>query len=103
MKCALLLIGCVLTPSVIAQSPCLIVQHSEKLKGMASWTWKAQHNWKPFEYVAGDFPQGIKFKSGLKDDDIQRIRDKGGKVVILPPEYAPKDLDEAKQSCKASN
>jgi hypothetical protein len=82
-----------------AADPCLIVQHSEKVKGTASWTAAAQMRYRPFEYVASDFPKGMKFQNGLGDSDINKIRQKGGRVIILVPNYTPSDLDEAKKSC----
>jgi hypothetical protein len=82
-----------------AADPCVIVQHSEKLKGMARWTAAPQMRYRPFGYVTGDFPKGMKFQSALRDSDINKIRQKGGRVIILVPNYTSSDLDEAKKSC----
>jgi hypothetical protein len=38
----------------------------------------------PYDYVAGDFPKGMEFRSTLGDKQIRKIKDHGGKVIILP-------------------
>jgi hypothetical protein len=52
-----------------------------------------------YQYVDGDFPKGIKFRVSLSDHDLEKIRKKGGGVVILSPHYSPEDFDKAEKSC----
>jgi hypothetical protein len=67
------------------------------MTGIATWS----RNYRPLEYVWGEFPEGMKFKSGLKDGDVRKIREKGGRVIVLPQPYTHDDLEAAKKSCEA--
>jgi hypothetical protein len=52
--------------------------------------------------LAGDYPAGFPFRSSVKDKDkdVDKIRAKGGRVVILDPHYTRDDLEKAKESCQ---
>jgi len=50
--------------------------------------------------VEGDLPPGVKFHGRLTDNDVRKIQQKGGKVVMMEPKYSADDLREAKQSCR---
>jgi hypothetical protein len=78
--------------------PCLILKTYQK-KGADAFThWTVP---KPFNYVEGDFPTGIKFRSELNDKHIREVKGRGGQVVILKSDYALPDLEDARKSCKA--
>jgi hypothetical protein len=72
---------------------CLIVKHAtaarQLLLSNASW-----------QYVAGEFPKGMKFKADIKDKDVRKIKDSGGKVVVVPQDYGTADLEAAKRECQ---
>jgi hypothetical protein len=44
-------------------------------------------------------PRGVSFHSRLTDHDVRSIENKGGKVVILEPEYTTEYLDHARKEC----
>lgn len=50
-------------------------------------------------YLAGDYPAGVSFRSEIKDKEIDKIKAKGGRVLILDPHYTREDLDKAKNAC----
>ena len=52
-------------------------------------------------YVAGEYPRGFHFRSEVKDKDVDKIKAKGGQVVVLHGEYTPEELDAAKNQCEA--
>ena len=72
---------------------CLIVKHA----GVSHQVWVSGANW---QYVAGDFPKGMKWKSNITDRNIRKIKEDGGQVVIVPEKYSASDLEEAKKSCQ---
>jgi len=51
-------------------------------------------------YVAGEYPQGVPFRSSIKDKDVDKIRAKNGQVIILDSQYTREDLEKAKQKCQ---
>lgn len=79
-----------------APKSCVIVRHHQHRFGENTWK---MH--KPFDYVEGEFPSGIKFVAELGDKQIESIHDKGGKVVILQAGYQLPDLQDARDQCKA--
>lgn len=88
-----LLLGLFLVASSAQAAPsCLIVKHASAARQF----FVNGSNW---QYVAGDFPSGMKWKSNIWDRDIRKVKKLGGKVVILKPDYTAADLDEAKKSC----
>jgi hypothetical protein len=42
---------------------------------------------------------GIPFRSQIKDKDVDKIRAKGGRVIILGTKYTHDDLEKAKKEC----
>lgn len=54
-------------------------------------------------YLAGEYPPGVPFRSSLKDKDVDKIKAKGGRVLILDPHYTHEDLDNAKQKCESTS
>jgi predicted NUDIX family NTP pyrophosphohydrolase len=83
----LLLLFVLVVPSFAGDPPCLIVKHA------GIWVIP---NW---QYVEGDFPEGMKWKSNLTDRNIRQIKQKGGKVVIVPEKYSSIDLEDARKQC----
>ena len=75
-------------------SSCLIVKHAST----AHQAFVSGANW---QYVAGEFPKGMKWKSNITDRNIRKIKESGGQVVIVPETYSIADLEEAKKSCQA--
>jgi hypothetical protein len=71
-------------PSFAGDQPCLIAKQAG--------IWVIGPNW---QYVEGDFPAGMKWKSNLTDRNIQ----KGGRVVIVPEKYSSIDLEDARKQC----
>jgi len=50
-------------------------------------------------YLAGEYPAGVPFRSEIKDKEVDKIKAKGGRVLILDPHYTREDLDKAKTAC----
>lgn len=81
--------------STQAERPsCLIVKHAST----AHQFFVSGANW---QYVAGDFPKGMKWKSNVRDRDIRKIKEMGGRVVVIRPEYSADDLAQARKECAA--
>jgi len=78
--------------SLHAAPSCLIVKHASAARQF----FVNGANW---QYVAGDFPAGMKWKSNIWDRDIRKAKKLGGKVVTLKSDYTAADLEEAKRSC----
>lgn len=55
----------------------------------------------PYDYVEGEFPQGMKFIGHLGDKHVQEIRDRGGKVIFLRLGYQLADQKDAREQCAA--
>jgi hypothetical protein len=53
-------------------------------------------NW---EYVAGDFPKGMKFKGHITDRGIRKIKEKGGQVEVVGNGYTAEDVAQAQKRC----
>jgi hypothetical protein len=83
---------------VATSSPCIIVKMYQKKAADAFIRWTVP---KPFNYVEGDLPVGIKFRFELNDKHIREIQERGGHVVVLKSEYGLPDLQDARQFCKA--
>ena len=45
------------------------------------------------------FPAGMKWKSNITDRGVRQIKEKGGKVVIVPEKYSTVDLEDARKQC----
>ena len=81
----------------VAQDPrfttCLIVKHASNAHQLSV----NASNW---QYIAGDFPKGMKSKSNMTDRNIREIQENGGQVVVVQPNYTTKELKQAQTSCK---
>lgn len=78
--------------------PCVIVKIYQKRAADAFIRWTSP---KPYNYVEGNLPAGMKFRNELGDNHVREIQQKGGHVVVLKFEYALPDLEDARRSCKA--
>jgi hypothetical protein len=85
-----------------AKAPCVILSSIEPAKGIATWSVEGRHQKHALTYLAGDYPPGVPFRSSISDKDVDKIKAKGGRVIILDPHYTREDLDKAKQSCENS-
>ncbi len=74
---------------------CLIVKHAST----AHQFFISGANW---QYVAGDFPKGTKWKSNIRDRDVRKIKDMGGKVVVVASDYSAANLEDARKQCLAT-
>lgn len=77
---------------------CLIVKPHLKRASEALFRWTQP---KPFDYVEGDYPKGMKFHYEIGDKTIREIKEKGGQVVVIKPDYALADLEDARKNCKS--
>ena len=41
----------------------------------------------------------MKWKSNISDGDIRKVKENGGKVVVIPANYKMEDLDDARKQC----
>jgi hypothetical protein len=71
---------------------CLIVKHASTSRQF----FVSGANW---QYVAGEFPKDMKWKSNVTDRDIRKIKAKGGRVIVVKPDYGVTDLEAAKREC----
>ena len=74
---------------------CVIVKHASTAHQM----FVSGANW---QFVSGDFPAGMKWKSNIPDRTIRKIKEMGGRVVIVAQTYTSADLDAAKKRCSDS-
>lgn len=72
---------------------CLIVKHASTARQM----FVSGANW---QYVAGDFPKGMKWKSNITDRNIRKIKELGGLVVTLNSNYTASELAQAQKACR---
>lgn len=80
-----------------AEHPCVILKNHPRSVAEALSRWTPT---KPYDYVEGDLPKGFKFHSEVGDKDVQKIKERGGKVVIIKPDYATAELEDARRQCK---
>jgi hypothetical protein len=59
------------------------------------------HPHQPFDYVEGAYPSGCKWRSELGDSDVRDVQKKGGKVVVMRPDYEAADLEDARKQCQS--
>ncbi len=76
-----------------AIKPCVIVKP-------ASTAHRALVSNKAFQYVEGEFPSKMKFKSNVGDGDVRKVKELGGKVVVIKADYTLADLQDAREQCK---
>jgi hypothetical protein len=86
------------TAALAADQPCVIVKrHVHKLgENLNRW-----HTHRPFDYVEGNYPDGYKWRSELADGDVREVQKRGGKVVVMRPDYELPDLEDARKQCGA--
>jgi hypothetical protein len=78
--------------------PCVIVKrHVHKFGENMS----RLHAHRPFDYVEGDYPSGFKWRSELGDGDVRELQQKGGKIVVMKPDYQLSDLEDARKQCQS--
>lgn len=77
--------------------PCVIVKRHVAKFGE---NMPRMHPHRPFDYVAGDYPAEFKWRSELGDGDVRDLQQKGGKMVVLKPDYQASDLEDAKKECQ---
>jgi len=83
-----------------ADQPCVILAPAPPPEGIATWSQAGRQQRHAMLYLAGEYPPGIPFRSQIKDKDVDKIRAKGGRVLILDPHYTHEDLDRAKKQCQ---
>src|SRR5215831_16464973 len=76
-------------------APCLIVKHASTARQL----FVSGANW---QYVEGDFPKGMKWKSNITDRYIRKIRENGGRIVVVPQNYGASELEQARRSCSSN-
>jgi hypothetical protein len=96
----LILANPALAQSPTTKQPCVILSAAEPAKGVATWSIEGRRQKHALTYLAGDYPPGIPFRSSIKDTDVDKIKAKGGRVIILDPHYTREDLEKAKQTCE---
>src|SRR5438874_1538328 len=79
--------------------PCVILKRMGPADEITSHLYSFGIRGKQFQYVEGNLPRGISFHGRLTDHDARKILDKGGKIQILEPKYAPADLDAVRRQC----
>ncbi len=85
------------TASAQAQSCVIVKRHVHKFgENMSRF-----HPHRPFDYVEGDYPSGFKWRSELSDGDVRELQKKGGKIVIMRPDYQVSDLQDARKQCQS--
>ena len=72
----------------------LIIRHASTARQF----WVSGANW---QYVEGDFPKGMKWKSDVTDRTVRKVKELGGRVVTVPNAYTTADLEDARRQCKA--
>jgi hypothetical protein len=80
--------------------PCVIVKrHVHKIgENMTRF-----HAHRPFDYVEGEYPSGYKWRSELGDSDVRDVQEKGGKIVVMRPDYELPDLQDARTQCHSQS
>ena len=73
---------------------CVIIRH----RTVNQQLWVSGANW---EYVSGDFPDEMKWKSNITDRNVRKIKELGGKVVIVNHDYTTDELKHAEENCRA--
>jgi hypothetical protein len=76
-------------------APCLIVKHASTARQF----FVSGANW---QYVEGDFPKGMKWKSNITDRYIRKMKENGGRVVVVPQNYGAPELEQARRSCSSN-
>lgn len=83
------------TAEVKPQACVIVKRHIHKFgENMSRW-----HPHRPFDYVEGTYPEGFKWRSELDDKDVRELQKKGGKLVVMRPDYNTPDLEDARKQC----
>lgn len=85
--------------SVPKSEPCVIVKRHVHVFGE---NMSRLHPHRPFDYVEGTYPNGFKWRSELSDGDVRELQQKGGRIVIMRPDYQLSDLEDARKQCQSS-
>jgi hypothetical protein len=83
----------------VGQQPCVILSTVEPAKGIATLSVEGRHEKHMLTYLAGEYLSGIPFRTSIKDKDVDKIKAKGGRVIVLDPHYTHDDLENAKKQC----
>lgn len=75
---------------------CLIVRHASA----AHQFLVSGANW---QYVEGDFPKSMRWKSNITDRTVRKVKEMGGLVVTVPTTYSTADLEDARKQCAAQS
>jgi hypothetical protein len=86
----------------VGQQPCVILSAVEPAQGIATWSVEGRRAKHMLTYLAGEYPSGIPFRTSIKDKDVDKIKAKGGRVIVLDPHYTHDDLEKAKKQCQQS-
>ncbi len=97
-----LLIVLLLSSLAFAGSPCAILAPVEPPQGIATWSQVGRQQRHAMIYLAGEYPDGFPFRTQIKDKDVDKIRAKGGRVLILDSHYTRDDLEKAKKNSAMS-
>jgi len=84
----------------VSNQQCVILKRMGPADQITSHMYSFGIRGKQFQFVEGNLPPGVKFHGRLTDNDVRKIQQKGGKVVMMEPKYSADDLREAKQSCR---
>jgi hypothetical protein len=85
--------------ALAGDQPCVILAPAEPPQGIAAWSQAGRQQRHAMLYLAEEYPPGIPFRSQIKDKDVDKIRAKGGRVIILDTKYTHDDLEKAKKEC----
>jgi hypothetical protein len=55
-----------------------------------------------FYYVRGTYPPEMPFHRNLRDRNVREIVKKGGRFLVLEPNYLAADLERAQRACEGS-
>jgi len=86
-------------PATADSQPCVIVKRYVHKFGE---NMSRFHPHRPFDYVEGNYPSGFKWRSELSDGQVRELQQKGGKIVVLSPDYQLSDLEDARKQCEHS-
>ena len=85
--------------TVQSQSCVIVARHVHKFGENMSRV----HAHRPFDYVEGNYPSGFKWRSELGDGDVRELQKKGGRIVVLSPDYQASDLEDARKQCQSQS
>lgn len=86
-------------PAPSPEKSCVILSANDPATGIATWSIEGRARKHMLTFVAGEYPPGYPFRSSIKDKEVDKIKAKGGRVVVLSSRYTPDDLEKAKKSC----